>query len=337
MAVNPINVGIVTTLRDAGDMIDSFIAWHLASGFSHLFLFFDDPADPDLPRLAANPAVTAIPHDAALRRAWAALPEYPYFGQFIDSEVMARQVLNAALAMDMARARGLAWLLHIDADELFCSDKVSVAEHFLRMDREKTNAVLYINYEAAPEKIDIRDPFRAVDLFKIPDILKPGPATEAGRELLAATPQLQPKRMHFYSNGKSAVRLSARNMRPRSVHAFDDPVTPLPDFLSSTHYILHYTCCGFENFWRKYRRLGRFSDKWYGRGEISAIIGPLHTDARDVVATGDRALALDFYRRRIAIEDAERAEALIRHKVLVRIEAPRRVLDRLRGPESALS
>ena len=35
---------------------------------------------------------------------------------------MARQVLNAALpAMELAREKNLAWLLHLDADELFYS------------------------------------------------------------------------------------------------------------------------------------------------------------------------------------------------------------------------
>jgi hypothetical protein len=41
-----------------------------------------------------------------------------------------------------------------------------------------------------------------------------------------------------------------------------------------------------------------------------------------VVAAGDRALALDFYRWRIAIEDTERSGQLIRHGVLVRSTPP---------------
>jgi hypothetical protein len=328
MAASPTHVdaAIVTTLRHAGASLDSFIAWHLSCGFSRLFLFFDDPADPDLPRLAAHPAVTAIAHDAALRRAWTRLPEYPHYAAFIDREVMARQVLNVALAMEIARAHGLAWLLHIDADELFHSP--DCAEHFGWADRQKANTVKYLNYEAVPEKIEITDPFREVDLFKIPPALKPGPATEAGRKLLRATPQLQPGRFHFYSNGKSAVRLAAPGMRPRSVHDFDDPMAPSPPLACRMPCILHYACCGFENFWEKYRNLGAFTDKWFGRNDIRASIGPLHLDARDVVASGDRELAREFYRRRIAIEDAGRCAELIRHGVLTRFAQPRHALDR---------
>src|SRR3954468_11997920 len=103
---------IVTTLKNAGAVLDSFIAYHLAVGFEHIFLFFDDAADPDLPRAAANLRVTAIAHDAALRERWRALPQYAEQARFIDSEVMARQVLNVELAMQLARERGFDWLLH---------------------------------------------------------------------------------------------------------------------------------------------------------------------------------------------------------------------------------
>jgi hypothetical protein len=318
---------IVTTLRNAGASLDSFIAYHLACGFSRLFLFFDDPADPDLSRVAAHPAITAIPHDAALRRAWTRLPEYLHYAEFIDGEVMARQVLNAALAMDMARASRLSWLLHIDADELFFSPGESCAQHFLWADRQKANAILYRNYEAVPEKIAISDPFREVDLFKIPSALNPGPTTQEGRDLLSATPQLQPNRFHFYSNGKSAVRLSASGMRPRSVHAFDDPSAPASPLVSRGQFILHYACCGFENFWSKYGLLGGFEDQWFGRKDIRAAIGPLHLEARDVVRSGDREKAREFYRQRIAIEDPQRCEALVRHGVLARFPQLRQAID----------
>src|SRR5581483_11796741 len=94
---------IVTTLRNAGNVLDSFIAWHLGIGFAHLYLFFDDPADPDLPRLSADPRVTAIAHDPVLRERWRHLPQFAGQQAFLDREVMARQVLNTELAMELAR------------------------------------------------------------------------------------------------------------------------------------------------------------------------------------------------------------------------------------------
>ncbi|MDB5740676.1 MAG: hypothetical protein JWP16_1716 [Alphaproteobacteria bacterium] len=319
---------LVTTLRDAGDSIDSFVAWHLDIGFERLFLFFDDPDDPDLPRLAAHPRITAIAHDEALRHAWMRLPEYNALGSFTGSEVIARQVLNVGIAMNLARQQGLDWLLHIDADELFFSPNQPVAELFAA--GQAFDTIPFPNFEAVPEASVIGDPFREVDLFKVPAIFSPGPFTPEGQALLRSTPQLQPGlRFHFYTNGKSAVRLGARDVRPNGVHSFartsgETRLAPVP-----AAYVLHYACCGFEAFWTKYRRLGRFSDRWFGQDDIRALIGPLHLDARDVVAGGDRDAALDFYRRRIAIEDPARGEALIAHGILLRIPEPRQLLARL--------
>ena len=111
--------------------------------------------------------------------------------------------------------------------------------------------------------------------------------------------------------------------RPAGVHTFTGTGG------TGQAYILHYAWCGFDSFWKKYERLGRFSDRWFGRDDIRTGIGALHLDARDVVTTGDRAAALDFYRRRIAIEDPARAQALIDHGILMRIPDARRMLATL--------
>jgi hypothetical protein len=304
-------------------MLDSFIAWHQAIGFERLFLFFDDPNDPDLPRLAAHPAVAAMAHDAALRARWTGMPEYPALEKFTASEVMARQVLNVGVAMEMARTEGLDWLLHIDADELFFPGDRSLADIFAA----DADALRFFNYEAVPEKENITDPFREVDLFKIPPALAPGPFTAEGQALLQSTPQLpQGLFFHFYSNGKSAVRLGSA-LRPDGVHRFGGPGAHLAE--SPAAFVLHYACCGFNAFWDKYAALGRFADRWMEKDDIRAAIGPLHLDARDVVATANREAALAFYRGRLMLNDPARIEALISHRVLTRISGPRRTLERL--------
>src|SRR5215469_6029626 len=166
--MNSARAAIVTTLRNAGSVLDSFIGYHLSIGFGHLYLFFDDPNDPDLPRLAGNPAITAIAHDADLRNRWRELPQYREQSAFLDREVMARQVLNTEVAMEMARGDGFAWLLHIDSDELFYSPYESAAAHFQSLENQAFETVQYMNYEAVPERDEIGDFFREVDLFKVP-------------------------------------------------------------------------------------------------------------------------------------------------------------------------
>ena len=322
-------VAIVTTLRNAGHVLDSFIAYHLSIGFGRLYLFFDDPSDPDLPRAAAHPNVTAVAHDAALRERWRDLPDYSAQSPFLDTEVMARQVLNVALAMNWAREAGFEWLLNIDSDELFFSPFHDAATHFASLENQPLETVLYLNYEAVPESDDIDDFFRDVDLFKVPPTLNRRPVTQDLLQAIRNTPQLHPNFYNFYASGKSAVRLSSPHMLPKGVHHFVRPDGEFRAGQSAQQFVLHYPCCGFENFWTKYVTLGRFPDRWWDCYDIANLIGRFHLDARDVVGTGDRNAARAFYRNRLSIQDRARIDQLVRLGVLTRFSQPREILSRL--------
>lgn len=319
---------IVTTLRDAGPLLDRFITWHTAAGFARLYLVFDDPADPDAARVSGRPGVTVIAHDAVLRDAWTAQTMFAALGDSTDTEVMARQILNAAVVMDRARRDGCSWLLHIDIDELFWSPDQSLADHFGALEAEAFEIVTYRNLEAAPEADEIDDPMGEVTLFKVPPDRLPTMPQAPLRQALQASPRFRQGIFNLYSNGKSAVRLDRPGLEPFGVHDFGRPHGGTTRATSARHFILHYACCGFQAFWDKYRRLGRFQDRWWGRYDIAAAIGPFHLQARDVVMNGDEAAARAFYRARVAIEDPVEAERLIAAGVLERITGPAR---RLRG------
>lgn len=324
--MNSTRAAIVTTLRNAGKVLDSFISYHLSIGFGHLYLFFDDANDPDLPRVAGHPAITAIAHDAGLRNRWREMPQYPDQSAFLDREVMARQVLNTELAMQMARARGFDWLLHIDADELFYSPFESADAHFGSLENQPFETVQYMNYEAVPERDEIGDFFREVDLFKVPPHLNKRRVTPNLVQAVRRTPQLHPNFFNFYASGKSAVRLSAPGMRPRGVHHFIGPDKRWEASQSNRHFILHYACCGFENFWTKYVTLGRFADQWWEKYDIANLVGGFHLEARDIVGKGEREAARAFYRNRVSIQDDQQISELLALGVLARFPHPGQVL-----------
>jgi hypothetical protein len=304
---------IVTTLRDASATIDSFIAYHRAVGFERLFLVFDDPADLDLEREVKLPGVTAIPHDAALRDGWRTLSSYAEQAAFVDREVMSRQILNAELAIGLARDAGMDWLLHIDADELFHAPAGQpLGEHLDDLARRGFEMVCYPNHEAIPEPGAGADFFRDVTLFR-----RSARRVAAGRD---------PLPFHFYTNGKSAVRLAIPGIRARGVHGFtaDDGLAVTTAF---EHAILHYACCGFDAFWQKYARLGAFGDAWWGTTDIAAAIGTFHLECRDACGRG-RAAARAFYAERIELADRARADQLVTDGVAERIEEPRDLIRR---------
>jgi hypothetical protein len=321
------HAAIVTTLRDSAAVIESFVAYHRAIGFDHLFLFFDDPADPMLAWAQAQDGVTAIPQGDALRQAWSGLKRYDGNAAHVEREVMARQVLNVEHAMNLARAQGLKWLLHIDADELFHVPGGDAAAHFAWLETTAIETVSYANFEAVPEAEETGDFFRAVTLFKKPKLLRAPPLPEA-KALIERTGQLAPNFFHFYDNGKSAVRLNAAGMLPKGVHSFVRP-GKYASAQSPQQFILHYACCGFDAFWQKYRTLGRFADQWWNKYDIVASIGPFHLQARDAVMSGDVEHARRFYRERVMIDDAALVADLTRHNLLARIDEPAKILGAL--------
>jgi hypothetical protein len=242
---------------------------------------------------------------------------------------MARQVLNAEHAMNLARAMGFDWLLHIDSDELFYAPDGYATAHFASLAASPADVATYLNFEAVPETEDAGDFFRSVTLFKMS---LSGPQSPEAQKLMTRAGQNAAAYFHFYGNGKSAVRLATPDMRPDGVHSFTRRAGGTVAWIRGP-FILHYACCGFAAFWQKYVTLGRFSDKWWGQVDIATSVGPFHLQARDAVmdavASGDAEHARRFYRDRLMIADPALISEMMRHGLLRRIGAPQRILARL--------
>ncbi len=326
---------IVATVRDAADVLDSFIAYHLTIGFAHIYLFFDDPADPFADTLTGNPSVTAILSTPDIRARWSSLRSFVKYRDHIETEVMARQILNCELAIRMAAEQGFDWILHIDSDELFSCESGSAPEHFAALDFRGTRNAVYLNFEALPETLEIRDYFREVTLFKVNINQSDGLRFDARQMALLRNAHFADKTFNFqlYSNGKSAARVDAQ-LVPMTVHDFarvrpDGSLDRAHEICGDSQLILHYPNCGFSRFLRKYRTLGNFGDKWFGVGEIF----PFHREARDIVAQGTEqgteAAARHFYQDRVMRNDADDVHLLASNGILKRITGPAELLRKI--------
>lgn len=320
---------IVTTLRGAGAFLDDFIAWHTAAGFGRLYLVFDDPADPDRARAAGRPGVEAIACDDDWRARWRESPLFPDLGSSVETEVMARQLLNASLVADMARRDGFDWLLHIDIDELFHAPGGDARALFDALTRRDAEVIAFPNMEAVPEHETTDRPFADVALFKVPveHMRRIASADPALADALRRSPRFGAGFFNLYSNGKSAVRLAAPGLQPFGVHDFDRPDGSARRLRAADAVVLHYACCGLETFRAKYALLGRFADRWWNRYDITAAIGPFHLQARDVVMSGDPRAIADFYHARVAMTDPAEAAFWEGAGLLRRLPGPSRLLN----------
>jgi hypothetical protein len=326
------SAAIATTLRQPGPSLVSFVEYHLALGFSRIYLFFDDPADAYIDAARKFREVRIIKSDGRLRQRWrrtkTALNE-PWFFRFVEVELKVRQTLNVEIAISLARKDQIDWLLHIDCDELFYPAQGSVPAHFAALAKRKLDNLIYANYEGVPEAIDIDDPFKKVTLFKKNYSLEPMPPLTANqRRLIRKIPQLLPDHLFlFYANGKSAARVNDA-LLPNGGHRFKYAHRGLGGSkqkhprLCRDAIILHYPCCGFKNFWRKYKMLGSFPDRWFGQVEIREAIGSFHLESRDVVLQCNRRAARTFYEQRVVMKDRKLTDALIKTGILCRITEP---------------
>ena len=184
---NRATAAIVCTLRAAPlSSVETFISHHLELGFSHIYLFFDDPNDPALSvafDAAGSGRVTPIVRNADLEAEQCARCSlYSKLFEAIPTEIMARQQLNCETAAQRALAAGYDWLLHIDVDEAFCLATATASEessrvedggngtrepregeisaartcpvelHFGSIDPSLSH-VAYLNHEAVPERV----------------------------------------------------------------------------------------------------------------------------------------------------------------------------------------
>lgn len=303
-------VCLVTTLRNADAVLTSFVQYHLSAGFDHLFLFFDDNDDPGYCQWQGHKNVTVIRNGAALAQQWQATRSYGYHGAFTGREVMSRQVLNAEVAIDLARDLRMQWIVHLDVDELFYCPGRDVHEHFEELAYEGVEVANYWNHEGVPESFHICDYFREVHLFK----RNIHTLTPQQKQIAESTPLSAGRYFNFYKIGKSAARLHD-GLRPDGVHYFM-PAGRMKRIADPC--ILHYPCCGFGHFLRKYETLGAFSDKWFDRDEIMQRL-PVHVISRDVVQSGDAQLAEDFYRAVFLPQDREKLDYLLTRGVCFRI------------------
>jgi hypothetical protein len=292
----------------------------LKLGFTHIFVFFDDPGDKDSDIIKIFSNVTAIPCDEALHFQQKYMGQlYDQHAPYIQNTVMSRQILNLETGIQLALDMDMDWILHIDVDELFYWSQGSVADYFSSIPPE-VEQVMFSPLEGAPESFEMIDYFQEVTLFKQNfRFLK--------NQDLSPYFQTYPRKWYFlgYENGKSAARLK-HNLLPAGVHSFQygsgGEVYPATAFVQDPC-ILHYINCGFSFYQRKYNHRGAFDDKWWGKKPVQQTFS---LASRDAFIAGDPGALEKLYREYVLFDKVDENQYLQEIGILLRIDFPRRLL-----------
>lgn len=297
----------VTTVRDPGASFDSFSHYHLSNGLERIFLFVEGRAGQSFLPNCSGVDVTIA--DEALEAEWRTCSQYEFLRPHLATEVMARQILNAELALRWSRDLGIDWLLHVDSDELLYVPGQSLQQFFEAVDRTDAEEVVFFNHEAVPESLEVTDCFREVTLFK------------TNRRHLAHSSALSAPFV-AYTSGKAAARITAA-ASPHGVHRFRTRYRRR--ITTSGAVILHYPSCGYSRYVEKYRQLGHFSDDWFGQVSIPHTMR-FHADSRDAVMSENWEETLALYRRYVMLDPPNVRDTLLKAGALQRILEPSRTL-----------
>lgn len=307
---------IVSTFVNADNVIDSFIKYHSHIGYDYFIFFIDDNSPAIIKHLETNYKnnVFIIKKDDIHKELAKKTRVYNEFNQFTHNEVMARQIINTEIALNICLEKKIDWLTHIDIDELFhLTIKTSINELFKNIESLGFDNIFHYNYEALPQVFDIKDYFKEVNLFK----KNPRLFTQKEINILGSHVN------NFfigYQNGKSSVKVTEKT-RVESVHRFKNTNLAV-DYENK---ILHYICCGYDNFVNKYKVRGDFPDKWFNQREIKPNI-PFHINSRDTIKSNDTEAIKKLYREQIIKYKSEEVNYLLSLGLLEIIDIPQNII-----------
>ncbi|KAL2923460.1 Glycosyltransferase-like KOBITO 1, partial [Bienertia sinuspersici] len=245
----------ITSTTSAG--LEDLLAWifyHKFVGISNFFLFVEGKAaTPYVTKILDSvPGVKAIPRTRELEeqqansRIWNETWLAGAFHKPCNAALFVKQTFNMETAIVMAREAGMEWILHIDTDELLhpAGTREYSFRELLANVSSDVDAVVFLNYEAAVERDNIKAPFTEVSLFKknLADL----PSNYTNFKLLKEAMQNNSNLFLTYANGKSAARIQD-HLRPNGAHRWYNYFKEPTEIKINEAVVLHYTYTRFSD------------------------------------------------------------------------------------------
>ena len=286
-----VSVAIVSTVRTTRSTLRMFAHYYLNTGVDRMFLFFDDPRDEALADVQGDSRITAIRCDDAH---WAAA------NLSSRAPIEVRQCHNANIALQLAKAEGITWLIHVDSDELIVMPQSHIGSYL--KEKADYDAVRFAALEAVPKARYVWHPFQEIHWFKSEKPYFRGAGTIA--QALGCRKLFELGYIKGHSFGKMAARLSSSIVEMNTHGPIRRKGSPFHVAEAADAFTLHFDCCTFEE-WKV---------KWGRRLDGTATAKDMRKERRQQFAEFERVfqsgleLALrSTYRRRYGISGIQLA------------------------------
>ena len=353
--MRPGTFALTYTVKNEARLLPSAIEYHLATGCSRIYVFWDNTTDngPDL--IGKYPQVVARksyrPEELENPPAWLAhiLPAW-------EPDLDVRKIANTYYATLDAAKNGIEWLVNIDVDELIVMDRNEPAlenhiPRYLERISEDIDQLLLPNLESVPTAAETENPFLDCVYFlerfpmterlwrysraalfratRSPKLLAwydwlfyelrfPGALRRLMRD--PGTNQKIPGTYFLaYSSHKSFMRTARAANFEFATHGWK-PHLKRPRNLRTGN-ILHFDMLDYRYFAAKFRQRPPAREWFYLRSLLSTV-------ARD------RSLeqVKQFFETYLAIRDPKRIASLKKKGIVVEIPGPSRFLRSLAEP-----
>ena len=163
----PSQVCITMLIRDPPiQSLHVFLKYHFSIGIKHIYLYFDDITNENVDVEAINVAnsysnvTTVLCNELWYRnlihssssKCWST------YGEYLETDLIARQVLAVEQAIQKSHKDDMDWLLHIDIDELLHfkhNIQTKVDQYFSNIPKH-IDCIRFLNLEAAPETMELK-------------------------------------------------------------------------------------------------------------------------------------------------------------------------------------
>jgi len=291
-------IAVVMTVRDERAFLRKNVLYHRFLGVSRFYVYDDGSSDGSLDTIADLPYVTARPSVAVSEVTIDS--DLEVAARKHSTDHVARQMLNSAHAMELARAAGCSWLLGFDADELISVDRSTAVAgalaSFLAAIPATVDVVTFRPLEAVQRRERYDDVMTQETLFKV---------GSAG--ITRDTFDPFEKRVHKidavygHKAGKQAVRTNIASI-PYSVHRFRAPGgKKLRDLEKGD--VLHYYAPDFDSFVHKFQTMKDHPDQ-HVDGRTVVIQKRLWRDVVNKSGMTDEELR-DYYQRWVMFNDEQ--------------------------------
>ncbi|XP_010673146.1 glycosyltransferase-like At2g41451 [Beta vulgaris subsp. vulgaris] len=329
----------ITSTTSAGlEDILPWIFYHRVVGISNFFLFVEGKAaTPSVSEvLESIPGVKTIPRtrefeeQQARSRIWNETWLSNAFHRPCNAALFVKQTLNMETAIVMAREAGMEWILHLDTDELLHpagTREYSVRELFNKVPSD-VDLVVFLNYEAAVERDNIREPFSEVSLFKR-NLADLPIHNYTNFKFIRKTFHGNPNFFLTYANGKSAARIQD-HLRPNGAHRWYNYKKVPKEIHINEAVVLHYT-------YTRYSDLTSRRDRCKCKPTIEDVKRCFYLNfdrnAFIIASTAPQEKMLKWYQDHVVWGDEAMKLKLLNYGIMTRIYTPMVIIQELRKSE----